>query len=68
MDTIWWKTGKLTFYNNGYLNDGKDYENGQWVKSSDGMNPGERLVKFFNDNKLDYKKLPEKYQKILKNN
>ena len=55
--------GKLTFYNNGLPKRWEKYEHGQWVKSSDGMNPGEKLVKFFNDNKLDYKKLPEKYHK-----
>ena len=56
--------GKITFYrDNGSVRRWEVFKNGKWIKSSDGMSPGEKLVKFFNDNKLDYKKLPEKYHK-----
>ena len=56
--------GKVTFYHdNGSVKRWEEFKNGKWMKSSDGMNPGEKLLKFFNDNKLDYKKLPEKYHK-----
>jgi antitoxin component YwqK of YwqJK toxin-antitoxin module len=56
--------GKVSFYNDdGSVKNWEEYENGIEVDSSDGLTFKERLVNFVNEQKIDYKKLPDQFHK-----
>ena len=47
----------------GSVKNWEEYENGIEVDSSDGLTFKERLVNFVNEQKIDYKKLPDQFHK-----